>query len=95
MSAYVVLDISVHDPEGYEDYKQLAARAIDAYGGKYLARGGRAETLEDGWQPNRIVILEFDSVDRAKQWYNSPEYRDGRALRHKTATTQAIIVEGL
>lgn len=95
MPAYVVVDITVHDPVGYEEYKKLAPPAVAAYGGKYLARGGAVETLEGDWSPKRLVILEFPTVERAKQWLNSEEYRAARALRHKTATTQMVVVEGV
>ena len=54
-----------------------------------------AEKLEGDWQPNRIVILEFESVEKAKQWLDSDEYRGARALRHKYATTNMIVVEGV
>ena len=86
MSAYVVVEIVVNNPEGYEEYKKLAPPPIKAYGGKYITRGGRAENLEGDWQPNRIVILEFESVDKAKQWLDSEEYREAKSLRHKYAT---------
>ena len=95
MSAYVVIEIVVKNPEGYEEYKLLAPQAIAAYGGKYIARGGKAENLEGDWQPNRIVILEFESVDKAKQWLDSEEYREAKAFRHKYATTNMIVVEGV
>jgi len=95
MTAYVILDITVNDPERYEDYKKLAPPAIEAYDGKYLARGGPMEILEGDWQPNRIVILEFESIEMAKNWINSPEYSEARALRHQTATSHAVVVEGL
>jgi uncharacterized protein (DUF1330 family) len=95
MAAYVILDITVNDPAKYEDYKKLAPPAIEAYGGKYLVRGGLMEILEGDWKPNRIVILEFQSIEMAKNWINSPEYSDARALRHQTATSHAIVVDGL
>lgn len=95
MPAYVILDITVTDPDGYENYKHLAPAAIEAYGGKYLARGGAAQNLEGDWQPNRIVILQFETVARAKQWIDSPEYRDARSLRQRTAISHTIVVEGL
>ena len=95
MSAYVVIEIVVKNPEGYEEYKVLAPPAIDAYGGKYIARGGLAENLEGSWQPNRIVILEFESVEKAKQWLDSEEYQEAKALRHKYASSNAIVVEGV
>lgn len=95
MAAYVVLDIRVTDAESFARYRELAPSAIAACGGKYLARGGNAEMLEGSWAPNRIVILEFPTVERAKQWLESPEYREARALRHAAATTSAIVVQGL
>ena len=95
MSAYVVVEIVVNNPEGYEEYKKLAPLPIAAYGGKYIARGGKAEKLEGDWQPNRIVIIEFESVDKAKQWLVSEEYREAKALRHKHATSKMIVVEGV
>jgi len=95
MSAYVIAEIEVDNPEGYEDYKKLAPPPIAAYGGKYIARGGRAENLEGDWQPNRIVILEFESVDKAKKWLYSEEYREAKALRHMHATSNMIVVEGV
>jgi uncharacterized protein (DUF1330 family) len=95
MSAYLIADITVTDPERYEDYKKLAPPAIAAYGGKYVARGGKSEKLEGSWDPNRIVILEFESTEKAKQFIDSPEYKEARELRHKTATSNMIVVEGL
>jgi uncharacterized protein (DUF1330 family) len=95
MPAYAIVDITVHDPVRYEEYKKLAPPAIAAYGGKYLVRGGRMDVLEGDWHPSRIVVLEFPSADQAKAWIDSPEYREARALRHATATTNAILVESL
>jgi len=95
MTAYAIFDITVHDPERYEDYKKLAPPAIAAYGGKYLVRGGQLDVLEGDWNPSRIVVLEFQTAEQAKAWIDSPEYREARALRHATATTTAILVEGV
>ena len=95
MSAYVIADITVNDPERYEEYKKLAPPAIAAYGGKYLARGGKSEILEGNWEPDRIIILEFESLETAKKFINSPEYSEARALRHKTASSNMIVVEAL
>lgn len=95
MTAYVVVDINVHDPEGYEEYKKLAPAAVELYGGKYIARGGRTETLEGDWSPSRLVLLQFESIEQAKKWLNSEEYREPRAMRHRTANTQMVVIEGL
>jgi uncharacterized protein (DUF1330 family) len=95
MTAFVIVDIEVTDPVGYEDYKRLAAPTVELYGGKYIARGGHTETLEGNWTPNRLVILQFESVERAMTWLNSPEYSEARALRHKYATSEMIVIEGV
>lgn len=95
MAAYVLLDITVKDPQGYEEYKKLAPPTVASYGGKYLVRGGKAETLEGDWKPERVVMLEFDSVDRVKQWINSPEYKRAHLLRKAYAISRTIVVEGV
>lgn len=95
MSAYVIVEIDVHDPIGYEEYKQRASATVEAHGGKYIVRGGKTEVLEGEWQPKRIVVLEFPSMDRAKAWLNCEEYREPRKMRHATARTNMIVVEGV
>ncbi|MBL8062354.1 MAG: DUF1330 domain-containing protein [Anaerolineales bacterium] len=95
MTAFVIVDIEVTDPQGYEDYKRLAPPAVALYGGKYVARGGHTETLEGDWSPKRLVILQFDSVERAKAWVDSEEYSEARALRHKYARSQMVVIEGV
>jgi len=95
MPAYVVVDINVTDPEGDEEYKKLAPPSISANRGIYLARGGRTEVLEGDWAPSRLVILQFDSLEQARQWLHSPEYSSARQLRHKTAVTNMVVVEGI
>ena len=95
MKAYVIADIDVRDPALYERYKALAPPAIAAHGGRYLARGGRTESLEGSWSPKRAVILEFPSVEQAKAWWASAEYAEGKALRQSCATSEIIVVEGV
>jgi uncharacterized protein (DUF1330 family) len=95
MTAYVIVEIEVTDPVRYEEYKKLAPASIAAYGGRYLARGGRTEAFEGGWSPQRLVILEFPSLERAKEWIESPEYRDARQLRHLASHSRMVGIEGL
>lgn len=95
MTAYVIVDIDVHDPVGYEEYKKLAPAAVELYGGKYIARGGKTETLEGDWSPSRLVILLFENSEQAKKWLNSDEYREARAMRHRTANSQMVVIEGV
>ena len=94
MSAYIIVEIDVQDPIGYEEYKKLAGPTVEARGGKYIVRGGRTEVLEGDWRPKRIVVLEFPSMEKAKEWLNCDEYREPRKMRHATAQTNMILVEG-
>ena len=95
MPAYVIVEIDIVDPAGYEEYKKLAGATVEKYGGKYIVRGGAPETLEGDWKPKRIVVLRFDSMQRAKEWLNCEEYREPRKMRHRTAKTKMILVEGI
>jgi uncharacterized protein (DUF1330 family) len=95
MRAYVIVDIAVHDPALYEDYKKAVPPSIAAFGGRYLARGGRLERLEGEWAPKRLVILEFANMERAKAWLDSPEYAAARAMRQRSARTDMVVIEGV
>jgi uncharacterized protein (DUF1330 family) len=95
MSAYVIAHIDVKDPVRYEDYKKMSPVSIQKYGGRFIARGGKAEVLEGTWQPKRLVLLEFPSVERAREWWASEDYRPARDLRQATSSGDMIVVEGL
>ncbi len=94
MAAYVIFDIKVTDPDRFAQYRELAPGSIAAYGGRYVVRGGAMEVLEGQWTPNRLVVLEFPSVERAKEWLDSPEYRPARELRQASAVSNAVVVAG-
>ncbi|HKX26409.1 MAG TPA: DUF1330 domain-containing protein [Blastocatellia bacterium] len=95
MPAYVVVNVEVQNPVGYEDYKGLVEPSIKAYGGRYLVRGGQVEVVEGDWVPNRFVIVEFPDAARAKAWWESAEYAEAKAIRQACARTDMFIVEGL
>jgi uncharacterized protein (DUF1330 family) len=95
MPAYMIVDVEVTDPQQYDKYKAVAPAAIAKYGGRYLVRGGAHTSLEGSWRPNRIVLLEFPDVEAAKRFYDSPEYREARALRANAAKGNFVVVEGL
>ncbi len=95
MAAYLIANVEVTDPAGYEEYRKQVPATIAAYGGRYLARGGAMEVLEGDWVPNRVVILEFPSMAQLKTWYDSPEYRLLRQIRGRTTKSSAVVVEGL
>ena len=95
MAAYVIVEIEVVDPVGYEEYKNLASASVLKFGGKYIVRGGATEVLEGDWKPKRIVVLEFESMQRARDWLNCEQYREPRKMRHRTAKTNMVLVEGV
>jgi uncharacterized protein (DUF1330 family) len=94
MAAYIIVQVEVEDPVRYEDYKRQAAAAIAACGGRFVVRGGKVETLEGTWNPGRLVVLEFPSVELAKAFWSSEAYRPAKELRQATARTEMIVVEG-
>ncbi len=95
MQGYVVVNITVRDSARYEEYKRLATPTVSAYGGRYVARGGAVDVREGRWSPTRLVILEFPSVERARAWWDSPEYAPAKAIRQSCADTQLVITEGI
>jgi len=94
MPAYVVVDIQVQDPARYEEYKRQVGPSVSAFGGRYLVRGGAVTGLEGDWTPGRFAILEFPSAARAREWWDSDLYRPIKAIRHATARSRMILVEG-
>ncbi|TDH22980.1 DUF1330 domain-containing protein [Segetibacter sp. 3557_3] len=95
MPAYVIVNVNIHNPEGYEDYKKLTPASLLPFNGKFIVRGGQAEVLEGNEAPGRVVVLEFPDVAAAKAWWNSPEYARAREIRQRNATTQMIVVPGV
>jgi uncharacterized protein (DUF1330 family) len=95
MAAYIIVEITITDPNEYEEYKKLTPSSIAAYDGKFIVRGGQAEILEGNHKPERIVILEFPTVERAKEWWSSDVYSKAKIIRHRSAKTNMIVVEGV
>ena len=95
MPAYVIVETDIHDPEQYEQYKAASPAAVAAGGGRFLVRGGELAVLEGDWQPSRLVVVEFESLEAAKRWYESPEYQEAKKLREGAANLRMVAVEGL
>jgi uncharacterized protein (DUF1330 family) len=95
MSAFVVVQVDVKDPERYEAYKKMVPPTLEKFGGRFVVRGGAVHVMEGDWSPKRFVLVEFPSVERAKAWWASPEYAEAKALRQATSDSRLIIVEGL
>ncbi len=96
MAAYIIVDVEVQDPEKYtQQYAPGVPASLQKYGGRFVVRGGKTEVLEGGWQPHRVVVLEFPSAEQAKAWWASEEYGPLKQLRQEAARTQMILVEGV
>lgn len=95
MSAYVIINVNVKDQKQYEEYMKRGAPTIIAHGGKPLVRGGTTEVWEGDPQPKRVIMLEFKSVEAARAWWNSPEYRAAKKFRETAAEADVFCVEGL
>lgn len=94
MVAYVIADNEIQDPAAYAEYAKASSKAMEKYKGKFLVRGGNAQNLEGDWQPKRIIVIEFESIEHAKAWLNSEEYREPRRIKHSAAKVRTIVVEG-
>ena len=94
MSAFLVVDITVHDPDMYKEYVSKVPPFIEKYGGIYRVRGGETETQEGTWSPQRLVVVEFPTREKAKAFVADPGYQPVAAIRHKAATTNMVIAEG-
>ncbi len=95
MAAYVIVEVNVSDTQLYGEYAKGVPATIAAYGGKYLVRGGSVDPKEGGWTPKRVVVLEFPSMDQARKWYLSPEYKPLLDMRLNAASAKLILVEGV
>jgi uncharacterized protein (DUF1330 family) len=95
MPAFIIVDVRITNLARYEDYKKQTPATLAAFDGKFIVRGGKTETLEGEWQPGRIVVLEFPSMEKAKAWWSSDGYAPAKALRQATSVTKMIMVEGV
>jgi uncharacterized protein (DUF1330 family) len=95
MSAYVIFDVEIRNPERYQDFMRQVKPALDAAGARYLARGGAHKVHEGDWSPRRIVLLEFPSVAAWEGFYNGPTYQGLKAIRDECSSARLVSVEGL
>ncbi|HYH52117.1 MAG TPA: DUF1330 domain-containing protein [Acidimicrobiia bacterium] len=93
MSAYVIVEVDVTNPEVYEEYRPLAGESVARHGGRFIVRGGKNEAWEGEWS-DRIVVLEFEDLDAARAWYHSDDYQAAVRIRHRSSTARMIAVEG-
>ena len=94
MPAYFIAEVEVTNPTAYEPYRALGGASVAQYGGRFIARGGKAELVEGSPEPQRVVIIEFADAAAARRWYNSPEYQAALPIRLANSHARAIILEG-
>jgi uncharacterized protein (DUF1330 family) len=94
MAAYVILDIEITDPVRFEDYKRASTKVVAEFGGKFIVRGGTNEVLEGSWRPHRVVVIEFESMEKVRTWWTSESYKKAKAIRLPAARVSAVLVEG-
>ena len=94
MAAYILVNVATAKPDEYEEYKKMAQETVAQFGGRYLARGGQLKVLEGQWMPTRIVVLEFETFEKALEWWESEAYAPAKALRQRLSATDMILVEG-
>lgn len=95
MAAYVYVELSITDREGFQEYIQKAPISIAAYGGKYIIRARLSEELEGNWPSQILVLLEFPSIQLAREWWSSNEYAEAKEIRHKTASSKMSLFEAI
>ena len=95
MPAYVIAHIDVKDPVRYAEYIKMSPISIQKFGGRFIARGGNVERLEGAWETKRLVLLEFPTIEAARQWYASDDYAPAKALRQATSTGDLVLIDGV
>ena len=95
MAGYVIVYHNITDQTVYAGFKERVGATVTAHGGRYLVRDGAMEVFDGDLQPDGIVVIEFDSVERARGWLNSPEFSELREIRARSAKASVIIVHGV
>jgi len=95
MTAYLLGRVKITDPDRYKEYMKKTPEAIEKYGGKFIVRGGDVVTLEGSGETRRMVLIEFPSVEKAKEFYYSPEYQKAKKLREDAAVASFIVIDGV
>ncbi|MCY4586225.1 MAG: DUF1330 domain-containing protein [Bryobacterales bacterium] len=95
MAAYVIIDAKVTDESAFRTHLARVPAIVKAHGGRYLVRGGAHEVIRGNWTPDRLVVLEFDSVQQAREWQDAPDYADLREKLNRVSETNVVIVEGV
>jgi uncharacterized protein (DUF1330 family) len=95
MPAYAISEVEMREAAGFDAYRAIAAKTIAQYGGRYLVRGGAASVIEGGPPPKTLIIVEFPTMERLREWYASPDYAEALKVRQGALDRRLIFVEGV
>jgi uncharacterized protein (DUF1330 family) len=95
VAAYVIADVQITNRKRYKDYTAHILESIARYGGRWVVRGGATQVLEGDWNPDRVVVIEFSSVEAALAWFNSDDYQELAAIRREASTARILVAEGV
>ncbi len=95
MACYLVADMRISDPEPFAGFAEAVPATVEQYGGRYLIRGGKFEVAQGGWTPDRVVVVEFGSMDQAKAWCDSPEFKGPKQTLARSSNSNFVFVEGV
>ena len=93
MTAYALADVKITVPAKFEQYRGQVPDAVEKYGGQYIVRGGPIVKVEVDWEPSRLIIIEFETMNQLKKWYHSKEYSGQIQLRHESSNTNVVFIE--
>jgi uncharacterized protein (DUF1330 family) len=94
MAAYIIVEVETTDDALMSEYRKLTPGLVARFGGKFIVRGGKSRTLEGGWAPSRLVVLEFPDYAAAEKFYFSPDYKPVLEMRLKAGTSRAVLIDG-
>jgi len=94
MSVYMIIEIEVKNAKRYAEYVEKVPEVIVKYGGRYLARGGQIIPLAGNWNPERIILIKFETIEQLRKCFSSKEYREIAPLRGQSAIGRSIVVDG-
>ncbi len=95
MAGYVIVDTEITDANAFNEFIERVPALVESYGGRFIVRGGAVEVLQGNWKPSRLVVLEFESAEKAANWENSPEFAELKAIRDSASNSNVIVVEGV
>ena len=92
MSAFILVEVDIHNMEVYEEYKKLTPTSLEPFGGKFVIRGLPVEALEGEWKHDRLVLLEFPNREKALEWYNSENYQKAKKIRESGSKANFFLI---